>query len=145
MESALIDHLRFAFVCAEDRHHAGLMSDGEYRELQSLISSGQEPDQILMTLCFPRMVRDLRDYARRRRVDNIWSSEICLDYWTKHHGHNQDPSCEVSIKEITKVANIRIVYAGDTVLRNIYEINLNPGDNVYVHKSAVVRLALLSE
>lgn len=127
---------RFAFVCAESLLEAKKIEQDDFNELKSLGTNSDEPDTMLLAVCFTKPVGNLRRFAKFLGVD-MWAPETVADFCYHSHGGNS-PGIYATVTAIN--TNCVEVFDGKKTLKtlNIYQLILKVGDPVFVHLDCIV-------
>lgn len=125
--------LRYAWPCANDRLHAGLINQRDFDELEILVKRSAEPGVILLALCFPNAVRELRNFASE---DNMWFSCEVEKFWRHNHGHEGD--CAVRMLTVVGIKGQMVATGLAKPFVNLYGLKLEIVDTISVHRGVVI-------
>ena len=122
--------LRFASVCAESRFAAGLISKDDLEKIRWHIQEGIKPEIEFLKRCFPDAAANITD----------WSYASVGEYWHKNHGHTGD--CAVTKAVVCDILfSVSVLVLADNrtfAALNVYDIDLQSGDVVYLHKKTII-------
>jgi hypothetical protein len=129
---------RFGWTCAQGRLEQELMLQCDFDELKSHIEINADPDDILLTLCFPSLVRKLRAFAKNLS-QNMWAYDVVMKFLQQHQGSGGD--CSVSTGTIIAEngdGTVLILCDSKTlVVRNPLNLPLDPIAPVLVHYRSI--------
>jgi hypothetical protein len=140
--------LRFAWPCVQGKIDAQeklgrvLIEPADFDELKSLVENNSDPDSVILTLCFPKLIRELRAFAKFRFKD-MWSYEVVEEFLRRHKGSGDD--CAVKFGIVVKsVATNHISVIVDEVepipCFNTYKLPLKRGSEVLIHRGVIFKV-----
>lgn len=132
--------LRYAFPCAEDKLRSKNITSGDFEWLKNTVDGNLEPNGWLLEYCFREASQDLKIFAKNRR-GRKWSFENVAEYWRHNHGHEGD--CAVTTAVVCEVNKDGAIVSSNNVkffVLNRYNLNLQVGVSVYLHKRTVIEI-----
>jgi hypothetical protein len=129
--------LRYAWPCAEEKFISGEIREENFKRLNQALKEESKDIAFLLTICFPKAVETLRGYARAHNLET-WSFEAVSEYWRYNHGHTGN--CTVVKGEVWEVGRVCKIWNGENTLNalNLYGLDLQIDDVVFLHKGFVV-------
>lgn len=139
MPTGLRLFFQYAWPCAGGRLNSGLISQEDFNELKLLVETSGEPTISLLQRCFPDAMKDKTEFDRDHQADSDpWSKQNVGAYWHQHQGSSGD--CATKIATVcSEGSDVIHVICGDTPMyvTNIWRINLQIGDQVYLHWQSI--------
>ena len=133
---------RFGWTCANERLEKKLMLQCDFDELKSCLENNDAPDSILLALCFPKPVRELRSFARSIE-QNMWECVVVMAFLQQYQGSGGD--CAVKIATVCSInpnGTIQVICGNETFIAiNLFDLDLQIGEMVYLHRRVVIEKA----
>ena len=124
--------LRYAWPCAKARLDTGLITQKQYRRLQSLLKNGN-PTWEFLAICFPNATKEL---GNRR------SPEEVREFWKAHR--KPQNYCSVYVVEVVQIVGdfVRLAITGSfpVAVYNEYRLKLEPGNKITIHRSVAIEV-----
>ena len=139
---------RFGWSCAQERLNDKRMKQSDFDELRKCIEQNSTwPDEILLTLCFPNLIRGLRAFAEKLRWSqvglmpvNMWDYGVVEDFLKQHQGLSSSCATKIGIMICDNEDGSVDVLCDSTIIRseNKYGIALDPVLPVMIHHRVVI-------
>lgn len=130
-KSDLLVFLRFAFVCAEEKLRAKKITPRMFEELEKALKNSTPPSIYMLERCFPKAFEESLGF------------KTMAEYWHQHRGSGG--SCAVKVATVLSVDTrnaVQVICDGEMLNAvNFYGLDLQGGDNVYLHRQVVIEKA----
>ncbi len=136
--------LGYALPCAEFRRLSGKITADQTERLFQIIEDNTDPDRALLEICYSDAYMEMRALAEKNNRE-IWGRDNVQDYWRNNHF---GPSPVEKLYVWKKHDEVRIVLKKELngkedgkIFINMFNIQLLPGDDVYIHQSLIIEKA----
>ena len=135
--------LCYAFPCAEEKRDAQKITRGDFRALKLLIESGREPGISFLERCFPNATREMNQFwLGTYDACALWSPHLVGTFWHQHQGSGGDcAATKAMVYEVNGNAVSVMVDSKMFPAINLYGLDLQIGDMVYLHRRVVIEEA----
>jgi|GEM_PF-1393255 len=142
--------MRYASQCAPIRLEQGKITQEAYEVITGYIERKEDPPDDVLQVTFPDAYRELKDFAKELGKP-MWSPKTVAMHWRHNHGpkHGHVGICAVSFgwvldtvthispNDMAKVLSEEKIF----LVRNIFGLELYPGDVVTIHQACVAEVA----
>ncbi len=141
--------IRYVFVCGDAKVKEGKITPEELKELGKIIKMGREPDTAFLEKLFPKPAEDMRNFSRSIGVP-MWTMETVSRYFRNYHDHPAEEGGRdvflvkvIGISPKPRILTIEMekswrIFPETLYAVNIYGLDLQVKDMVYIHKFMVV-------